>query len=334
MKRHTRWIGLVFVLAALAVLEFQFGDLLLDSQTKVLTPLTKVLLVLIIGGTGIISFSALLKRQLTQDSETVTAGTGRPVKASRAISVISLVQGVLWGALILLAGLIALSQAGVDLGPMLAGAGVVGLVIGLGAQSLLKDILAGIFYVIDDAFRIGEYVEVGNLRGTVERLSLRSMQVRHHRGALHTIPYGAVPSITNYSRDWVIVKFQFQLPLDTDVLKVKKIVKQVSASIMEEEEFGPYILEPLKFQGIDDVDLFGLMVRLKFMSVPGEQFVMRREMLRLLQQAFAENGIEFAKRSVTVTSNGADTNAAAADAAEDDGTQQGLSLPSICILNL
>ena len=239
MKRHTRWIGLVFVLAALAVLEFQFGDLLLDSQTKVLTPLTKVLLVLIIGGTGIISFSALLKRQLTQDSETVTAGTGRPVKASRAISVISLVQGVLWGALILLAGLIALSQAGVDLGPMLAGAGVVGLVIGLGAQSLLKDILAGIFYVIDDAFRIGEYVEVGNLRGTVERLSLRSMQVRHHRGALHTIPYGAVPSITNYSRDWVIVKFQFQLPLDTDVLKVKKIVKQVSASIMEEEEFGP-----------------------------------------------------------------------------------------------
>ena len=120
MKRHTRWIGLVFVLAALAVLEFQFGDLLLDSQTKVLTPLTKVLLVLIIGGTGIISFSALLKRQLTQDNETVTAGTGRPVKASRAISVISLVQGVLWGALILLAGLIALSQAGVDLGPMLA----------------------------------------------------------------------------------------------------------------------------------------------------------------------------------------------------------------------
>jgi len=327
MKRHTRWIGLVFVLAALAVLEFQFGDLLLDSQTKVLTPLTKVLLVLIIGGTGIISFSALLKRQLTQDSETVTAGTGRPVKASRAISVISLVQGVLWGALILLAGLIALSQAGVDLGPMLAGAGVVGLVIGLGAQSLLKDILAGIFYVIDDAFRIGEYVEVGNLRGTVERLSLRSMQVRHHRGALHTIPYGAVPSITNYSRDWVIVKFQFQLPLDTDVLKVKKIVKQVSASIMEEEEFGPYTLEPLKFQGIDDVDLFGLMVRLKFMSVPGEQFVMRREMLRLLQQAFAENGIEFAKRSVTVTSNGADTNAAAADAAEDDGTQQGQPLP-------
>jgi len=123
------------------------------------------------------------------------------------------------------------------------------------------------------------------------------------------------------------VKFQFQLPLDTDVLKVKKIVKQVSASIMEEEEFGPYTLEPLKFQGIDDVDLFGLMVRLKFMSVPGEQFVMRREMLRLLQQAFAENGIEFAKRSVTVTSNGADTNAAAADAAEDDGTQQGQPLP-------
>jgi len=323
MNHRTRWISIFLALIIIAVLEFQFGDLLLDSQTNVVTPLSKVLLVLIVGGTGIILTTTLLKRQLTHDNETVSTATGRPVKASRAISVISLVQGLLWGALILLAGLVALSQAGVNLGPMLAGAGVIGLVLGLGAQSLLKDILAGIFYVIDDAFRIGEYVEVGNLRGTVERLSLRSMQVRHHRGALHTIPYGTVPSITNYSRDWVIVKFQFQLPLDTDVLKVKKIVKQVSASITEEEEFGPYILEPLKFQGIDDVDLFGLMVRLKFMAVPGEQFVMRREMLRRLQQAFAENGIEFAKRSVTVTSNGGDANAAAADAAEDDPVQQG-----------
>lgn len=322
MSRRLRWFSIFLALALLLLIEALFGDLLLDSQTKLLTPLTKVLLVLIIGGTGIITFSALLKNQLTKENETFSAASGRPAKASRAISVISLIQGVLWGALILLAGLIALSQAGVDLGPMLAGAGVVGLVIGLGAQSLLKDILAGIFYVIDDAFRIGEYVEVGNLRGTVERLSLRSMQVRHHRGALHTIPYGAVPSITNYSRDWVIVKFQFQLPLDTDVLKVKKIVKQVSASIMEEDEFGPYILEPLKFQGIDDVDLFGLMVRLKFMAVPGEQFVMRREMLRRMQEAFARNGIEFAKRSVTVTSNGAETAGAAADAAENEMTPQ------------
>lgn len=326
MGRRTRWIVLFVVLLAVVILEYQFGDLLLDSQTNVLTPLTKVLLVLIIGGTGIVLFSALLKWQLTKENEAASVTTGRPAKASRAISIISLVQGVLWGALILLAGLISLSQAGIDLGPMLAGAGVVGLVIGLGAQSLLKDILAGIFYVIDDAFRIGEYVEVGNLRGTVERLSLRSMQVRHHRGALHTIPYGAVPSITNYSRDWVIVKFQFQLPLDTDVLKVKKIVKQVSASIMEEEEFGPYILEPLKFQGIDDVDLFGLMVRLKFMALPGEQFVMRREMLRRLQQAFAEHGIEFAKRSVTVSSNDFQSDtaaaAAAAEGAEDDTHQQ------------
>jgi small-conductance mechanosensitive channel len=278
-------------------------------------------LVLIIGGVGIISVSTLLKQRLSQDGDVVANATGRPVKASRAISVISLIQGVLWGVLILLTGLVAMSQVGVDIGPMLAGAGVVGLVVGLGAQSLLRDILAGIFYVIDDAFRIGEYVEVGNLRGTVERISLRSMQVRHHRGALHTIPYGAVPSITNYSRDWVIVKFQFQLPLDTNVLKVKKIVKQVSASIMEEVEFGPYILEPLKFQGIDDVDLFGLMVRLKFMAVPGEQFVMRREMLRRLQQAFAENGIEFAKRSVTVTSSSAEALAAAADGADDDAAK-------------
>lgn len=321
MSRKMRWIVLLLTLLVVIVLEYEFGDLLMDNQTKSLTPLTKALLILAVGGTGIIVLSALLKRQLFRDTEAVATTTGRPAKASRAISVISLVQGIMWAVLVLLSALIGLSQAGVDIGPMLAGAGVLGLVLGLGAQSLLKDILAGIFYIIDDAFRIGEYVEVGQLRGTVERLSLRSMQVRHHRGALHTIPYGAVPSITNYSRDWVIVKFQFQLPLDTDVLKVKKIVKTVSASISQEDEFGPFVLEPLKFQGIDDVDLFGLKVRLKFMAVPGEQFVMRREILRRLQQAFAENGIEFAKRSVTVTGNGSDIAAAAAESAEDDPVQ-------------
>lgn len=311
MNRIARWTLFLVALCALAVIEFAFGDLFLDSQTQLVTPFSKILIVLIVGSLTTILVSEILQRRFFADAPEHHGQT----RASRAQSVISLVNGILWGFIILLAALVAISQAGVDIGPILAGAGVIGIVIGLGSQSLLNDVLAGIFYVIDDAFRIGEYVEIGSLRGTVERISLRSMQVRHHRGALHTIPYGKVVSVSNYSRDWVIVKFQFQLPLDTDVLKVKKIVKQVSASLMEEPDFSPYILEPLKFQGIDDVDLFGLTVRLKFMAVPGEQFVMRREMLRRLQNAFAENGIEFARRSVTV--NAANPLAGAVDGDDD-----------------
>ncbi len=204
--------------------------------------------------------------------------------------------------LIVLVVLIALTEAGVAIGPMLAGAGIFGVVLGMGAQSLLKDILAGVFYIIDDAFRIGKYIEIGTLRGEVETISLRSMQVRHHRGALHTIPYGTILSISNLSRDWVIVKIVFQLPLDTDLVRLKQIVKRISAEYMENNKLAPFILQPLKFQGVDEFDLNGIFVRLKFITIPGEQFVIRRELLLRLKTAFSEEGIEFAKRSVTVNS--------------------------------
>jgi small-conductance mechanosensitive channel len=175
-----------------------------------------------------------------------------------------------------------------------------------------------VFFVAEDSFRIGEYVEIGQLRGTVERISLRSMKVRHHRGALHTIPYGQIPSVTNYSRDWVIVKFELQVPHETDVMRLKKVVKQVSAEINQIPEFAPFILEPLKSQGVDSVDLFGLTVRLKFKAVPGEQFTMRREMLRRLAAALEENGIRLARRSVHVETSGhAADMGVAADIEED-----------------
>lgn len=97
-----------------------------------------------------------------------------------------------------------LTSLGVNVAPLIAGAGVVGVAIGFGAQSLVKDVFSGIFFLIDDAFRVGEYVEIDNLRGTVERISIRSLQIRHHRGAVHTLPFGELKSLTNHSRDWVI----------------------------------------------------------------------------------------------------------------------------------
>lgn len=312
-RSRTYWTAIGVAIVGLFVAEVYFGDLLIDSQTQSISSLTKVLIVLIGGGILTLLSSEALRRYLISKSANGSQGTNtRP----RALSIIPLIRALMFTIVLVLVAMVALAEVGVNIGPMLAGAGVVGVVLGLGAQSLLKDILAGIFYIIDDAFRIGEYVEIGTMRGTVEQISLRSMKVRHHRGALQTIPYGTILSISNLSRDWVIVKLMFQLPLDTDVMRVKKIVKTVSATFTDDEQFAPFIIEPLKFQGIDNVDLYGLNVRLKFMAVPGEQFVMRREMLRRLQQAFAENGIEFAKRSVTVSSGDSALAAAADD--EDD----------------
>ena len=88
---------------------------------------------------------------------------------------------------------------GVEIGPLLAGAGVVGVAIGFGAQTLVKDIISGMFFLLDDAFRVGEYIESGSIRGTVESFSLRSIKLRHHRGCLHTVPFGSLGEITNIS---------------------------------------------------------------------------------------------------------------------------------------
>ena len=303
-------IGLLAVVAAAAIIEFQIGDFLYDTQSSALTPIARTLLVVLSASLLMIALLIALERILRPTVD--TADPGRKLARSRVYSVVPLVRGVLLVVVVMVSLLVGLSEFGVDIGPMLASAGVLGIALGLGAQSLMRDILAGTFFVAEDAFRVGEYVEIGTLRGTVEKISLRSMKVRHHRGALHTIPYGSIPSLTNYSRDWVIVKFELQVPHDTDVIKLKRIVKKVSAEINENPEFKRFLIEPLKSQGVDNVDLFGLTIRLKFMAVPGEQFTMRREMLRRLTEELRENGIELARRSVHVE-HPHDANAAASD---------------------
>lgn len=311
-------LGLVVVAALSIAIEYQIGDFLYDSQTASLTPVARVLL--IVGTSCLLVLLSLIFLQRFMRRRVDEADPNRPRPQSRTFSVLPLIRGILLIIVAIVGALAGLSEAGIDIGPMLAGAGVVGIALGLGAQSLLRDILAGVFFVAEDSFRVGEYVEIGQLRGTVERISLRSMKVRHHRGALHTIPYGQIPSISNYSRDWVIVKFEIQVPHDTDVLKLKKVVKEVSAEIAEVPGFKPFILEPLKSQGMDSVDLFGITVRLKFKAVPGEQFTMRREMLRRLTNAFEAAGIKLAKRSVHVET--ATSRAPSGAAAEADDDQQ------------
>ena len=136
-------------------------------------------------------------------------------------TLLPLLRVVLMVTLLLMVAMSILSSMGVNIAPILAGASVLGIAIGFGAQSLVKDVVSGIFFRIDDAFRVGEYVEIDQLRGTVERISIRSLQIRHHRGAVHTLPFGELKSMTDYSRDWVIMKLEFRVPFDTDLKLVK-----------------------------------------------------------------------------------------------------------------
>ncbi len=227
-------------------------------------------------------------------------GDGGGAGGSRLSTVLPLVLGVSQAAIVVLFLLLALGNIGIDTTPLLAGAGIAGLAIGFGAQKLVSDVVSGVFFLIDDAFRTGEYVEVEGTMGTVENISIRSMQLRHHKGPVHTIPYGEIPKITNFSRDWVIMKLRFTVPFSTDPNMIKKIFKKIGQDMEVMDEFKDDFLQPFKSQGMLEVDDVGMVFRGKFMAKPGTQFTIRKEIYNRVNAAFAENGVEFARREVRV----------------------------------
>lgn len=193
-----------------------------------------------------------------------------------------------------------LSTLGVNIGPLLAGAGVVGIAIGFGAQKLVSDIFSGFFYLMDDAFRVGEYIEAGSISGAVEKITLRNVMLRHHRGMLQIIPYSDLGAITNFMRGGIVVKFNLQFPYDTDVDEVRKVIKRVGIAMLDDPEFGKNFINQVKSQGIREVGDSILTIRVKFTAHPGTHFVIRREAYRRITEALAAKGIYYAHRKVIV----------------------------------
>jgi len=218
----------------------------------------------------------------------------------RTQTLLPIVRKFLGIVMITMLALFTLSSLGVNIGPLLAGAGVMGIAIGFGAQKLVSDLLSGFFYLIDDAFRVGEYIEAGSISGAVEKITLRNVMLRHHRGMLQIIPYGDLGAITNYMRGGIVVKFNLQFPYDTDVDKVRKIIKRVGIEMLADPELGKDFIKQIKSQGIREVGDSVLTLRVKFTANPGTHFVIRREAFRRITEALAGKGIHYAHRKVIV----------------------------------
>ena len=258
------------------------------------------------------------------DPTKMTDDEGPAQGASRFATVFPVVRGAILTLIFTVTGMISLAALGVEIGPLLAGAGVVGLAVGFGAQTIVKDIISGMFYLHEDAFRIGEYIETKEGKGIVEKISLRSVRLRHHRGAVFTIPFGSMGTIQNHSRDWVKVKFSLEVPAHEDLEQVRKLVKKVGAALLEDPDIGPSFLEPLKSQGAVGMNGSNYVIGIKFASRPGEQFLIRRKAYVALQRAFAEHGIEVPKPKIVVESTLPPEEAGAAGSAlQADAARQG-----------
>lgn len=242
------------------------------------------------------------------------AGEEANVGSSRLATLLPLLRVVLAVTISVLALLMVLSELGVNIGPLLAGASVFGLAISFGSQALVRDIVSGVFYLSDDAFRVGEYIDCGKAKGSVEGFTLRSIRLRHQNGQVHTIPFGQLGQITNFSRDWATVKFNLRFKRDTDLEKLRKTVKKIGDEMQEDPEFKDEFFAPLRMQGVADILDNALLVRFKFTVRPVQPSYIQRVAVKKMVTKFAEVGIDFADSMVAVQTlaSGSDTAAAAA----------------------
>jgi moderate conductance mechanosensitive channel len=219
---------------------------------------------------------------------------------SRLQTMLPLLRAAFGILIAVIAALIVLSRLGVDTAPLIAGAGVFGLAISFGSQSLVRDIISGLFYMWDDAFRVGEYIDTGRLKGTVEKLGVRSLKLRHHNGPLHTIPYGQLGAVTNLSRDFATTKFNLRLEPGTDVELVRRTAKQIGLAMQQEPEIAAEVILPLKMQGIAEITENAVVIRFKFTARPVKPSWAQREYLKRIYREFAEKGINFASGALTL----------------------------------
>ncbi len=220
---------------------------------------------------------------------------------TRLRTVLPILRATLLVTIVVIAAMSILAAMGFDILPLLAGAGVIGVAIGFGSQTLVRDIVSGAFFLMDDAFRLGEYIEVGDAKGRVERINVRSVFLRHHRGALNILPYGEIKRLRNTSRDWSVHVMEFRLTYDTNMLQVKKIMKQIGEELSADPDYSHDMLQPLKSAGVMAAEDSAIVVRAKFTARPGNTaWVVRRVAYDKIIRAFKAAGIRFAHRQVTV----------------------------------
>lgn len=193
-------------------------------------------------------------------------------------------------AVVIIAALMILGEIGVEIGPLIAGAGVIGIAVGFGAQTVVKDFLTGVFLIIEDVVSVGDIVRVGESGGLVERMTLRTLQLRDFDGTLHVFPYSEAQVIHNKTKTFSYYVFEVQVSYESDIDQAMDVMRQVGADLQNDDAFRDKILEPLEVVGVDGFADSGVKLKARFKTRPLQQWSVGREYNRRLKYAFdAEN---------------------------------------------
>ncbi len=210
----------------------------------------------------------------------------------------NLIRVVVWG----IAGLMVLRECGLDIAPILAGVGIAGLAVGFGAQSMVKDFLAGIFILLENQFRVGDVIETAGVSGVVERITLRATTLRDLKGNVHVVPNGAMAVVTNMTKGWSRTVLDVSVSYSEDVDEVTEVLAAVGADLKADPVFGGMIDGPLEVLGVESLGESAVVIRTMFTTKPLQQWTVGREFRRRIKAAFDERGITipFPQRDVWI----------------------------------
>jgi moderate conductance mechanosensitive channel len=234
-------------------------------------------------------------------------GTGLDAleRAKRARTLGSVITKVATVFIVGIAVLMILREFQIDIAPVLTGAGIVGLAVGFGAQTLVRDIISGFFLILEDQVRVGDVAAINGTGGLVEELNLRTIVLRDVEGAVHVFPNGSITTLANRSKDFSYYVIDLPISYQEDPDRVTAVLRQVGAEMQADPTFGPFILDPIEVLGLDAFGVWSMQLKVRIKTVPLKQWEVGRELRKRLKRAFDEQGIEmtFPERVVSVRSD-------------------------------
>lgn len=213
-------------------------------------------------------------------------------RRTRIRTMLPLLRTAMLSLIVVMSGLIILSHLGVDIAPLLAGAGIVGVAIGFGSQALVRDVITGLFILLEDQLAVGDIVDVGkDHAGVVEAISVRTIRLRDLSGTVHTIPFSEVTTVKNMTRDFAYVTARVTIAYGEDIDRVVEILREASAELMADEAVRDLILDPFEYLGVDALNEFSVVLLVRVRTLPSKQYPVGRAFNRAVKIAFDKYGV-------------------------------------------
>lgn len=252
----------------------------------------RILLILVIAWVVMRVFKSLLNRLEKNLVQKRAEGEPLTETAKRIETLIMLIRQAITLALCLVLLLIILKEFGVDIAPILAGAGILGLAVGFGAQNLVRDIISGFFFILENQVRVGDVAIVNGTGGLVDEVNFRTLVLRDLSGTVHVFPNGTINSLSNMTHTWSAWVFDIGVAYKEDTDRVVEVIKQVGCEMREDPELGSKIIEEIEVFGVNKFGDSAVEIKGRIKTRPIEQWSIGREFQRRIKYAFDEQGIE------------------------------------------